>query len=197
MANKRKKPYFMSQDYFRYKKLGRRWRKPRGLQSKLRIKKGGSGKLPRLGFSAEKSIRNLVKVGSEYLNPVIIRNEKDLDVLKKGEVAVLSGSIGARKVLLIKEKAAEKKIRFLYTKRFSTAAATKKMIAKRKEEKKKEEHKKHESHKKHEKEDKKETIAMKEGISRKEPVNKENVAEKEPVNKEATVTEKEPEKEGV
>jgi len=149
----------MTQDYFRYKRMGKRWRKPRGLQNKLRLKKGGSGKLPSIGYSADSTTRNLVKFRDAFYKPVIINNENELDKIKENEIAILSGAVGAKKALLIEKKAAEKNITFLYKKRFHNAEITKNLIQKRKEEKKaaekKKEHKKDEHKKKENKEDKK------------------------------------------
>lgn len=183
MTEKRKKPYFMSQDYFRYPKLRKRWRSPKGLQSKLRLKKGGSGKLPRIGYSEKSTIRNLVKYNNEYYKPVIVRNERDLDNVKEKCIAVLASGIGAKKVLSINEKAKSKNIKFLYTKRVRNALKTKEMISKRKEKKKesvkREKQTKKESEKQHD--SRKESSAEKKSEEKKEV--KQESTEKEIVHK--------------
>jgi large subunit ribosomal protein L32e len=92
---------FKQQDYFRHKKLGISWRKPKGRQSKLRVKKGGSGILPRIGYGTKR--RHGVSV---------LRSLREVEAAN-AENALIASGIGANKALKIAEKAKQKGIKIL------------------------------------------------------------------------------------
>ena len=54
MANKR----FKRQEYARYKKLGIKWRRPRGKTSKMRRYEAGKPDMPAIGYRTPRAIRN-------------------------------------------------------------------------------------------------------------------------------------------
>lgn len=95
MSKKRK---FLRQDYFRYKRLGKKWRRPKGLQSKQRIKKAGSGFRPRIGYGS---------FGRKKI--VLIKNVNELSDVKKTDeiIYLISSSVGTRKKIEISKKAKE------------------------------------------------------------------------------------------
>ena len=117
----RKKPYFYSQDYFRYPRLRKRWRKPKGLQSKLRISKSGSGVLPRVGWRSPRAVRGKVRVGSEYYNAVMVANVAGLGRVKAPDVAILSSSLGTKRVLELAEHAEKTGVTIIYKKKIVNA----------------------------------------------------------------------------
>ncbi len=132
---------FKPQDYFRYKKLGKRWRRPVGLQSKLRINKGGSGNLVSIGYRTAKNMRYKV----DGMDVIIVYNASDLARVGNG-VALIGSSVGAKKTRVIQEKSKELGIRVLNMKkirradkRFSSIEKKRAEKKKKKEEKKKEE----------------------------------------------------------
>ena len=93
------------------KRLKKRWRKPRGRDSKLRIREKGKGKMPNIGYRAPKSTRGLHPCG---LKEVYIQNIKDLEKIdSKTQVGRLSSTIGKRKRELIAKKSKEMKIKLL------------------------------------------------------------------------------------
>ena len=55
MANKR----FKRQEYARYKKLGIKWRRPRGKTSKMRRYEAGKPDMPAIGYRTPRAIRDL------------------------------------------------------------------------------------------------------------------------------------------
>ena len=57
--NGRKKPKFRRQESWRYKRVGDRWRKPRGIDSKMRKKVKGWPVSPTIGYRSPKSKRDL------------------------------------------------------------------------------------------------------------------------------------------
>ena len=88
MANKR----FKRQEYARYKKLGIKWRRPRGKTSKMRR------------YEAHPS----------GYNDVLVHNMQELEDLDPAcDAARISASIGKRKKALMLEKASELGIKVL------------------------------------------------------------------------------------
>ncbi|MEM7819832.1 MAG: eL32 family ribosomal protein [Candidatus Aenigmatarchaeota archaeon] len=108
---------FIIQDYFRYKRLGKKWRRPKGRQSKMREKRKGKRSMPTIGYGTKKSERHKIK-GMKY---VVIKNINDLEKIKKDHVIILSSGIGAKKVLKISERAKELGIKILNMKKVRRA----------------------------------------------------------------------------
>ena len=106
---KSKKPNFVRQDSV-LKGIANKWRKPKGLQSKLRLKKAGHMKTPSPGYRSPKKVRFLDPNG---LTPILIKNIHDLDKIKENNSAILSSTLGLRKKLQILEKIKESKIKLL------------------------------------------------------------------------------------
>ena len=126
---KRKK--FIRQDYFRYKKLGIKWRKPKGRQSKLRLGKKGAGIKPRVGR----------KTPSERF--IIVNNVSELEKTSAKKI-LIGRNVGNKKALIIAEEAKKRNIEIVNRKRLKQAGKIKKKIELKKEmkSKKKEEAKK-------------------------------------------------------
>lgn len=132
IVKKRKKPDFFEQDYFRYKRLGKRWRRPKGRQSKLRKGKGGSGVKPSIGYRWQKETRGFVKVGQEFVRPVMVSNEKSLGELDKKSVVLISSGVGAKKTAAIAKRAKELGIRILNMKKVKRSEKIEKTIKEKK-----------------------------------------------------------------
>ncbi len=106
---KKKKPEFKRQEWFRKKALGDKWRKPRGIHSKLRRQEKAKGSLPRPGYGSPSSVRGLTREG---YREVIVRNTKDLEKINpKEDVAVMSKGVGRKKKFDILEKAKKMNIK--------------------------------------------------------------------------------------
>jgi large subunit ribosomal protein L32e len=102
---------FKRQEYARYKKLGVKWRKPRGKSSKMRRYEAGKAAMPSIGYGSNKLTRNLHPSG---FKDVIVHNLNDLEKLDRdSEVARISASVGNKKKLAIVEKANELGIKVL------------------------------------------------------------------------------------
>lgn len=86
---------------FLLKKLKDSWRRPRGIHSKLRLKKRGKGKRPKIGYGNDRKIRGLTK-NQHY---TYINNIKDLENIKNS--IIISSNIGLKKKLGIITKAKE------------------------------------------------------------------------------------------
>ena len=93
---------------FWLKKLGEKWRKPKGRQSKLRVEKKGKWKRPSIGFGRDKTQRELVKIKGELKTPIIIKNLRDLNKLNpKRDVGFIASTVGTKKSNGILKKANE------------------------------------------------------------------------------------------
>jgi len=110
---------FKPQDYVRYKKLGLRWRKPKGHQSKLRVGKGGSGMLVKVGYGSKPK---------ETL--ALITSVKDVNNAKRGLIA---SGVGAKETLRIAEYAAKLGVKILNMKKIKRAQKLAKALQSRKE----------------------------------------------------------------
>ena len=106
---------FLRQDYMRHSKLGKnrkklqKWRRPKGIHSKMRRQRKGYPVSPSVGYKRPKTERN--KINGHM--PILINNLNDLGKIKKDCIAVLSGNVGARKKIEIIKKAEEMKIKIL------------------------------------------------------------------------------------
>ena len=106
---KKKKPKFKRQEWFKKKALGKKWRKPRGIHSKLRKQEKAKGKLPRPGYGSPKLVKGLSREG---YREVLVRNVKDLEKIKpKEEIAVIMSGVGKRKRFEIIEFAGKNNIK--------------------------------------------------------------------------------------
>jgi large subunit ribosomal protein L32e len=108
--NKRR-PEFLREEWFRYGKIAKTWRKPDGLTSKMRLHKKYRPSVVRVGFRGPKDTRGLHSSGFEE---VIIFNVNDLQKVDPNKQAVrIGGSVGTKKRLDIEKKAQELDIRIL------------------------------------------------------------------------------------
>ena len=101
---KRKKPKFVRQESWRYKRLGLSWRRPKGLDSKMRLKKGGVPKSVGIGYRSPRLVRGFHPSGFEE-KPV--HNLKDLEKVELNQLVRIGHTVGSRKRLKILEKANE------------------------------------------------------------------------------------------
>lgn len=94
--------------HFKLKKLGCKWRKPKGRQSKLRLEKKGRWKRVKIGFGSPKKEKNLITIKGELKRVVRVKNLKDLESLDpRDNVCIIASSVGKKKVSEI-EKRTEK-----------------------------------------------------------------------------------------
>lgn len=143
---------FLRRDIKKYSKLGLRrkkllkYRKATGRDSKIRLKRRGHMRNVSIGFRTNRNGRGLIN----GLKPVLIHNVKELNEIKKDELAIVA-SIGAKKKLEIAKVAQGKNIELhnLNPKKFIKTIEAK--IKKSKEKKKTLEVKKEKSKKESEK----------------------------------------------
>lgn len=103
---KLKKPDFIRQDIRKKARLKIKWRKPRGLDSKIRRNLNGRARGVSQGYRSPKNVRGLHKSG---LRQFIIRTIKDMDKLSPKEYClIISSSLGKKKRVEALKKAEEK-----------------------------------------------------------------------------------------
>ena len=101
MVNPRKKPKFLRQGANYLKKVANKWRRPRGLHSKLKLKQKSKGVIPNVGYGAPKSTRGLHPSGYEEVR---IITQEDLSNLNKNKHAIkISSKLGAKKRIALIE----------------------------------------------------------------------------------------------
>lgn len=113
---KKKKPTFKRQEFLRTK-LGPKWRRPKGGQSKLRKGKKSHGHIPHPGYSSPRKVRGLSPSG---LREIIISNLNQLNSLTKEDGIVISRKVGLKKKIELLNKIKEKKLTLLNLKDIDT-----------------------------------------------------------------------------
>lgn len=108
---KKRTPYFLRDEGFRYKRIPKNWRRPTGYTSKLRINLKYRPSKVRVGFRAPKIVRGLHASGFEE---VMVHTVKQLDAIDPKKQAVrIGGTVGTKKRLEIAKRADELAIRVL------------------------------------------------------------------------------------
>lgn len=139
---KSKKPNFVRQEYNKKKSLKKKWHKPKGIHSKLRLNKAGHIKKPSPGFGSPKKVCYLTPEG---FKPYLIKNLSDLDIVNTGGVIILSSTLGIKKKIQILEKIKELKLKVSNIKNIDEfIEKTKEKLKQRKEQTKKKKQKKQE-----------------------------------------------------
>ncbi len=103
---KKKKPVFLRQDAHKKKRLSKKYRKPKGLHSKMRLKKKGYNRTISKGYRSPREVRGFHGVGLEI---VYVSSVQDLDKVGKNQGALVT-NVGDKKKLDILKKALEKSI---------------------------------------------------------------------------------------
>ena len=158
---KAKKPRFIRQDAHKKGEISNKWRRPKGIQSKMRLKTRGYRRSPSKGYRSPILVRGLHRTG---VVPVRIASKKDLDKIGLDEGAVINTSVGLKKRLELVKYAKEKGIIILNIKdvdKYLKDADEKLKIKKEKKNKKKQEKEKKEKEKKAAKPKKEEKLSEK------------------------------------
>jgi large subunit ribosomal protein L32e len=108
---KKRTPEFLREEWFRYKKIPKNWRKPDGITSKMRMNLKYRPNKVRVGFRGPRETRNLHSSGFEE---VFVYNTSDVENINpKTQAARIGASVGTKKRLEIEKKADELNIRIL------------------------------------------------------------------------------------
>jgi len=108
---KKRTPAFLREEWYRYKRIPKNWRRPDGITSKMRRNFKYRPNKVRVGFRGPKDVRGLHSSGFEE---VAVYNVKDLENINpKTQAARVGGTVGTRKRVDIGKKAEELNIRVL------------------------------------------------------------------------------------
>ncbi len=108
---RKKRPRFVRQDWHKKKRLSLVWRKPKGMDSKLRRHMHGHGHLPTRGYGSPALVRGMHKSG---LMPVLVASTITLESINgKTHGIIIAATVGNRKRIDIITKAHSKSIRVL------------------------------------------------------------------------------------
>src|SRR3989338_746596 len=92
---KAKKPRFATQDSHKHKEISARWRRPKGMHSKMRLHKKSKPRGIDKGFRSPREVRHLDPSG---LEKVMVDTADDLSNLKQDEQIVeIRSGVGSRK----------------------------------------------------------------------------------------------------
>jgi len=108
---KKKIPNFVRQESWRYVRLKESWRKPKGIDSKMRLERKGWPARVKVGYRTPRIIRGLHPSG---LKPVLVQNLKQLEELaseKDKIIVIISSKVGRRVKRMITERANQLGIR--------------------------------------------------------------------------------------
>lgn len=107
----KRRPAFRRQEWFRYKRLGTAWRKPKGRHSKMRRHLAYRPNVPSIGYRGPKAVRGLHSSG---FREVLVHNVRELEPIDPDvEAARIAATVGTRKRFEIQAVADEKGIRIL------------------------------------------------------------------------------------
>ena len=145
---KERKPVFIRQDNPKRRKLNDKWRKPKGIHSKIRHHFKGRRKMPSPGYKSPSQVKGLHSSG---LAMVMVYSPGDVNKIKKEtQGIVIAKSVGTKKRLEILRAAKKAEVKVLNLnidgaikkiEDFIASKSTKKPEIKKEEPKKKEEKK--------------------------------------------------------
>ena len=105
------RPAFKRQEWFRYQRLGEKWRKPKGIHSKMRRHLSYRPPVVSIGFRGPKAVRDFHPSGFQE---VMVYNPGQVEkVDPKVQAIRIGGTVGGKKRMAITEKADELGIRIL------------------------------------------------------------------------------------
>src|SRR3990167_7839519 len=108
---KGKKPVFIRQDNPKRMKLNYKWRKPKGVHSKIRHHFKGRRKMPSPGFKSPAAVRGLHSTGLEMVRVFSANEVSKINKLTQG--IIVPRTAGKKKKIEILKKARELDVRVL------------------------------------------------------------------------------------
>jgi large subunit ribosomal protein L32e len=106
-----RRPHFKRGEWFRFKRLGVSWHKPRGIHNKMRRHYGYRPPIVSIGYRGPKEVRGYHSSGFQE---VMVHNPSQLEkVDAKTQAVRVGGSVGYKKKLAIEKRADELGIRVL------------------------------------------------------------------------------------
>ncbi len=92
---KAKKPVFLAQDVHKKKRLEKKWKKPKGLQSKMRLQKKGHRKVVSVGWKSPREVRGLSREGLQQVRIETLSQLENID--NKSQGIIISSKLSIKK----------------------------------------------------------------------------------------------------
>ena len=106
---RKKKPYFTREGSKNSVRIGKKWRRPRGLQSKMKHQAAGHRAKVKVGYRYPVDVRHLDREGYFFVRVSTLAELRLFD--PKVHKIIISSNVGLKKRLLLLEKAAEKEFK--------------------------------------------------------------------------------------
>ena len=107
----KKRPKFIRQESWRYRRIKEMWRKPKGIDSKMRLRVKGWPALVKVGYRGPSIARKLHPSG---FHDTLVHNMRELEKINsKTDAARLASTLGTRKRLILLARAKELGIKVL------------------------------------------------------------------------------------
>lgn len=108
---RKSRPKFRRQESWRFKRVKSSWRRPTGIDNKMRHHKRGWPKIVRIGYRGPKAVRGLTSNGKEE---VLVHNISELELVNKDtQIARIASTVGVKKKINIANKADEVGIKII------------------------------------------------------------------------------------
>ena len=121
-AIKRRTPDFQRQESWRYVRIHDPWRKPKGIDSHMRLSVKGWPALVKVGYRVPRKVRGLHPSG---YRDVVVHNVNELETLSpQSDAARLAAGVGRKKKIEIAKRARELGIRVLNGRNLLVGAKT-------------------------------------------------------------------------
>jgi large subunit ribosomal protein L32e len=111
---KKRKPFFLRQDGHKRKKLAQNWRRPRGLQNKMRLNKRGYRRHVTVGWKSPVEVRGLSRDGLTMM--VVHRVEELASLTPSQHIVIIGKTVGTKNRVVIINAALAQKLTILNVK---------------------------------------------------------------------------------
>ncbi len=108
-----RRPKFIRQESWRYKRLAENWRKPKGKDNKMRKQKSGMPAIVKVGYRGPRAARGLHPSG--YTDNIVYNLSELTKLDPKKDAARVGHTVGKKKRIEITNKAVELGIKVLNT----------------------------------------------------------------------------------
>lgn len=106
-----RRPKFVRQESWRYKRVDTTWRKPKGIDNKMKEKRKGYPSMVNVGYRSPKKVRGLHPSGYEVVH---IGNVAELEFVDREiEAIMIKRTVGARKRQMILDTASDLNLKIL------------------------------------------------------------------------------------
>nr|CAG4647534.1 EOG090X0HTB [Megafenestra aurita] len=109
---KKRTKQFIRHQSDRYAKLKRNWRRPKGIDNRVRRKFKGQYLMPKVGYGSAKATKHMLPNG---FRKVVVNNVKELEILmmqNRKYCAEIAHAVSSKKHLLIENRREQTMIRF-------------------------------------------------------------------------------------